>query len=144
MIIWIDGANGVGKSHVAEKLSELLSDRNAEHVDSDLYWKDFNQNDFLKFIYGFDSYCNKYFLDKIRKLLEEKMYDCGKMPIVSMSLVNKLCERELLDYFEKKKNSMLHIILEAEKKTIIYRIENDPIRDESTQNEQKDKVPWQI
>ena len=25
MIIWIDGANGVGKSHVAAKLEELLS-----------------------------------------------------------------------------------------------------------------------
>ena len=27
MIIWIDGANGVGKSHVAAKLEELLSNR---------------------------------------------------------------------------------------------------------------------
>ena len=29
MIIWIDGANGVGKSHVAAKLEELLSNRYA-------------------------------------------------------------------------------------------------------------------
>jgi len=39
---------------------------------------------------------------------------------------------------------MLHIILEAEKETIISRIENDPIRDKNTQNQQKSKVDWQM
>lgn len=42
--------------------------------------------------------CNKYFLGTLRKEIEEKMHDFGNMPIVSMSLVNKLCEKELLDY----------------------------------------------
>lgn len=32
MIIWINGTNGVGKSHVAAKLAELLEDKNAEYV----------------------------------------------------------------------------------------------------------------
>lgn len=41
MIIWINGANGVGKSHVAAKLAELLEDKNAEYVESDLLWRDF-------------------------------------------------------------------------------------------------------
>lgn len=41
MIIWIDGANGVGKSHVAAKLEELLSNRNAEYIESDLYWVEY-------------------------------------------------------------------------------------------------------
>lgn len=27
MIIWIDGANGVGKSHVATKLAEIFSEK---------------------------------------------------------------------------------------------------------------------
>ena len=66
------------------------------------------------------------------------------MPIVSMSLVDKKCQEELLDYFEKKSVPMLHIILEAEKETIISRIENDPIRDKNTQNQQKSKVDWQM
>ena len=38
MIIWIDGTNGVGKSHVAEKLAKLLANKNAEYIESDLYW----------------------------------------------------------------------------------------------------------
>jgi len=38
MIIWIDGVNGVGKSHVASKLAEELVNYNAEYVESDVYW----------------------------------------------------------------------------------------------------------
>ncbi len=144
MIIWIDGANGVGKSHIAVELTKLLADRNAEYIETDLYWMDFIQNDRQKILSGFDPYCNKYFLGKLREVLEEKIHNFVKMLIVPMSLVNKLCERELLNYFEKKKISMLHIILEAEKETIISRIENDPSRNENAQNQQKSKVPWQI
>lgn len=144
MIVWIDGANGVGKSHVAAELAERLADRNAEYVESDLYWKDLIQNDFLKALAGFNPYCNKYFLGILRKTLEEKIHDFGKIPIVSISLVDKLCEKELLGYFEREKISMLHIILEAKKETIMFRIENDPIRDESAQNQQKSNVSWQI
>ena len=39
---------------------------------------------------------------------------------------------------------MLHIILEAKKETIVFRIKNDPNRDESTQNQQKKSVFWQM
>ena len=38
MIIWVDGVNGVGKSHIAAELAECLIDKNAEYVESDLYW----------------------------------------------------------------------------------------------------------
>ena len=61
-----------------------------------------------------------------------------------MSLVDKLCEKELLDYFKEKKVSMLHIILEAKEETIVSRIENDPIRNEDERNQQKYNVPWQM
>ena len=30
MIVWIDGANGVGKSHVAAELADAFIDKNAE------------------------------------------------------------------------------------------------------------------
>ena len=45
MIIWVDGVNGVGKSHIAAELAECLIDKNAEYVESDLYWKDFSGNE---------------------------------------------------------------------------------------------------
>ena len=38
MIIWIDGANGVGKSCVAEELAKVFKNENAEYIESDLYW----------------------------------------------------------------------------------------------------------
>ena len=72
------------------------------------------------------------------------MYGSGRMPIVSMSLVTKLCEKELLNYFEKKDEPMLHIILEATRETIISRIENDPIRGKDAQTQQIPKIPWQM
>lgn len=43
MIIWIDGTNGVEKSHVAVE----LADRNIEYVESALYWMDFHSESFL-------------------------------------------------------------------------------------------------
>lgn len=146
MIVWIDGANGVGKSHVAAKLAELLTNRNVEHVESDLYWRDFtsDSNNYLKIITGFAPYYNKYFLDLFKNILEEKIYNSDKMLIVSMSLVHKLCKENVLNYFEKKKVPMLHIILEAQKETILSRIENDPIRNGDDKKEQKQNVPEQI
>lgn len=143
MIVWIDGANGVGKSHVAEALAKRLTNRNAEYVESDLYWMDFIQNEHKKILSGFNPYCNRYFLCGLREVLEEKMNNWGKMPIVPISLVDKLCEMELLNYFKDKKESMLHIILDAEEETIISRIKNDPIRDVNAQSQQISKVPRQ-
>ena len=35
MIIWVDGANGVGKSHVAMELAEIFTNKNAEYIESE-------------------------------------------------------------------------------------------------------------
>lgn len=143
MIVWIDGANGVGKSHVATDLAAILADKSAEYLESDLYWDELIQNDSGKNISGCNPYYDEYFLGVFRKVIEEK-HNSGKMPVISMSLVYGLCERELLDYFKKKEVSMLHIILEAKKETIISRIENDLGRDENVQEEQKKRVSRHI
>lgn len=143
MIVWIDGANGVGKSHVATELAETLGCENAEYMDSDLFWNNLLQSDSGRAISGCYPYCDGYFLGEFRKEIE-KRHNSGKMLIISMSLVHGLCERDLLDYFKKEEVSMLHVILEAKEETIISRIENDPIRDESAQNQQKAKVSRQI
>lgn len=143
MIIWIDGANGVGKSHVATKLAEIFSEKNAEYIESDLYWLNLIKENFAKALSGFDPYVNECFLDELRNVLAEKI-QLGKTPIVSMSLVSKLCETELLDYFEARKIPMIHIILEASKDAIIQRIKDDCIRDRAAQSQQIAKVEWQV
>lgn len=143
MIIWIDGANGVGKSHVATKLAEIFSKKNAEYIESDLYWLNLIKENSTITRSGFDSYINEFFLIELRNVLDEKI-QLGKTPIVSMSLVSKLCEMELLDYFETRKIPMIHIILEASKDVTIQRIKNDCIRDQAAQSQQIAKVEWQI
>lgn len=67
MIVWIDGANGVGKSHVADALAKRLTNRNAEYVESDLYWMDFIQNEH-----------KKSFLDLIHTAIDTFFADSGK------------------------------------------------------------------
>lgn len=89
MIIWIDGANGVGKSHVAAKLEELLSNRNAEYIESDLYWVELIQNNFLKALNGFEPYNNKYCLETIRTVLEEKFQNIIRCPSYQCLLLIK-------------------------------------------------------
>ena len=144
MIIWIDGTSGVGKSHVAENLAKHLSNKAAEYIESDQYWMEFLYNKPLACYSGFFPYCNKNFLSMLRSELEEKIEKDGKTPVVSMSLTDKLCQEELLDYFQNKKISMRHIILEASQETIVSRIENDSIRDMDSQDQQKSNLTFQM
>lgn len=144
MIVWIDGANGVGKSHVAEKLAEHLSDEAAEYIESDRFWLTLIHNNPSVSFSGFFPYCNKHFLSMFRSMLEEKIEEFEKTPIVSMSLTDKLCQEELLDYFQNKRITMLHIILEANRETIVSRIETDPNRDVKFQDQQKSNLNFQI
>lgn len=72
MIVWIDGVNGVGKSHVAEILAKHLTYRNAKYAESDLYWMDLIQNEFPKALSWLSPYCNKFFLINLSESVEEK------------------------------------------------------------------------
>lgn len=144
MIVWIDGANGVGKSHVAAELEELLSDGNAEYVESDLYWYDALKHFPEMFLLGLNPCQNKYMIAKLRESLLEKIQDADKILFVSMTLADKICTAGLLDYFAGKGIPTLHIILLASRETLISRIKNDPIRDENTQKQQIDNLDWQL
>lgn len=125
------------------KISRNFFGKNAEYIESDLYWLNLIKENSTKTRSGFDSYINEFFLVELRNVLDEKI-QLGKTPIVSMSLVSKLCEMELLDYFETRKIPMIHIILEASKDVTIQRIKNDCIRDQAAQSQQIAKVEWQI
>ena len=143
MIIWIDGANGVGKSCVAEELAKVFKNENAEHIESDLYWMKWMGENPIKALAGFLPYKNRYFIKEFRNDLEVRVH-LEKMLIVSMSLVNKLCKAELLDYFEARQIPMMHVILEASKDIIELRIKNDDIRNQEIQRQQMEKVGWQV
>lgn len=144
MIIWIDGANGIGKSNVAEKLTERLSNINAEFVESDKYWDELIEDNPVICFQGFFPYCNRTFLVTLRSVLDEKIERFGKTPVVSMSLTDKLCQEELLNYFQNKGIAMRHIILEASQDVIKSRIENDPIRNMELQKQQISNLNFQI
>lgn len=144
MIVWIDGANGVGKSHVAAKLAELHSYKNAEYVESDLYWYEALKHFPQMFLLGLNPCQNLYLIAKLRESLEEKVRDSDKILFVSMTLADKKCNGGLLDYFAGKGIPTLHIILLAKREILISRIENDPIRDKSMQKQQKDNLDWHL
>lgn len=67
MIIWVDGANGVGKLHVAMELAEIFTNKNAEYIESDLYWMNLLKENFIKGLSGFNPYINKFFFGRIKK-----------------------------------------------------------------------------
>lgn len=144
MIVWIDGANGVGKSHVAAELAVLLAERNAEYVESDLYWNEAIENIPQVFRLGTYPCNNKYLVAKLREELEEKAKDTKKIIFVSMTMADKICSNWLLDYFSGKGIPTLHIILLASRETLISRIKNDPIREESTQKQQINNLDWHM
>ena len=144
MIVWIDGANGVGKSHVAAELAELLADKNAEYVESDLCWYDALKHFPQMFLLGLNPCQNLYMIAKLRESLEEKIQDPDKFLFVSMTLADKKCNDGLLNYFAGKGIPTLHIILMAKRENLISRIENDPIRDASMQKQQKDNLDWHL
>jgi shikimate kinase len=137
MIIWIDGVNGIGKSHVSKKISELLTDKNCEYVDSDSYWLQFCQQESDRFFAGFMPYLNSNFIRFLRNELDKKLSEDGKMLVVSMTLAGGLCKTELMEYYDRKNVILLHVILEAEMETVMSRIDNDPIRDKNDRQNQK-------
>lgn len=143
-IVWIDGANGVGKSHVAAKLAEILADRNAEYVESDLYWEEAMEH--FPDVFRLGSYpCNnRYLVAKLREELDEKMKDTRKITFVSMTMASQICANWLLDYFSSKGIHTFHIILLAKQETLISRIKNDPIRTEAIQEQQIKNLNWQV
>lgn len=144
MIICIDGVNGVGKSHVANELEKCMFNYNAIHIDSDLHWQNFLKKDMLKAFSGFNPYNNKYFLDEFRKMLDEEIYDFKRTPLISLSIVDRICKKEFLDYFQEKNENVIHIILKAKEETILKRIDNDPFRDKEAKSQQKKNVIWQM
>ena len=123
MIIWLDGAYGVGKTTVARKIEELLGG-DTEIVDSDYYYQEMINENGLFALGGTLPQNNKVFLTRFKKVIEDKLENTDKQLIIVMALTQKESVELLFDYFNLDRD-ILHIILTASAETIKARIEAD-------------------
>lgn len=136
MIIWINGAYAVGKTTVAKKIKESLSDDNIELLESDYYYieslkrvvEKAEANKSFPNIGGTLPQNNMRFLREFRELIEEKSKNTDKNIIVDMALTKKECKEELFDHLKNDGIDILHIILTASEETIKLRIKSDDNR----------------
>ena len=135
MIVWIDGTPGVGKTTVANKLKCVLGEK-VELFESDYYFDkvlkeitiDVKSTYNLRAFGGFYPQNNKRFIQKFRKLIEEKTKDSNKIFIIDMALTQITCKENLFDYFQDKDKKIFHIILTADIEIIKNRIKKDKNR----------------
>lgn len=140
MIIWIDGAYGVGKTAVAMRIKELLSDSEAELLESDYYSneslrrlvEEAKASNSFPHIGGVLPQNNMRFIIEFRELIVEKSQDTDKKLIIDMALTMVECKENLIDYLESEGKDIVHVILTADEETIKLRIKNDENRMKET------------
>ena len=124
-IILIDGPYGIGKTTVAKRVVELSGEA-LECIDPDFYYNGLVEKNPAFILMGWPIQHNKTFIVYFRGLVEERLR--GKEIIIPMSITTELCKTDLLDYF-RAKTELIHIVLEADKESLLYRIECDSNRD---------------
>lgn len=140
MIIWIDGAYGVGKTAVAMKIKKSFSNNNVELLEADCYsdeslkWlvEEAKVNNCFPHIGGTLPQNNMRFIQEFRELIEEKSKNANTDLIVDMALTMKECKEELFDRLKRDGKKIVHIILTADADTIKSRIKNDGNRMKET------------
>lgn len=133
MIIWIDGALGIGKTTVAQKVKEGLLDNEIEFLDSDFYFlkmleemkNSAKKENRFPAIRGKYPQINEDFIVYFRNLIKENK---SEKLIISMALTQEKCKEGIFDYLIRTKENLLHIILTAEEETIKSRIEHNALR----------------
>lgn len=132
MIIWIDGTYGVGKSHLAQRLYEHIT--NSIFLQSDYYydvWKkelDNNGDPTKIFIGGFSAQTNIYFLDYFADIIIKNLKE-DYVQIIDMCL---LCDKSKDKLYKKvlsKTDQSIHLILTADKQTIEKRCKEQENRE---------------
>lgn len=123
-IIIINDPYGIGKTTIANKLSELFGD-DVVCIDPDLYYNELVQKNFNLFLCGWPVQNNSLFLKYFRGIVEENLKI--KNVVIPMAITFELCKNELLNYICAKTN-VIHIVLDSDKQSLIQRINNDTKR----------------
>lgn len=130
MIIWIDGTYGVGKTTVAYEVQRQLMNCKTRLLDSDEIFENIGDEiieDMIQNGGGTMPQNNLFFLS----LFKEKIEDClneDTVCIVSMASTTAECLDMIWKYLSQDSKIFNHFILEADKETIIGRIEADSER----------------
>ena len=114
MIIWIDGAYGVGKSTVARKIEELL-DVDTEILESDYHYQEMIKENMLLAFGGTLPQNNKNFLMRFKKIIEEKLENTNKQLVIVMALTQKEGVKLLFDHINSKKKFCILFLLRVRK-----------------------------
>lgn len=119
MIIWIDGAIGVGKSIVSKRIRDLITNKNVQILDSDLIWQEYLQKMEPMLIaegripkYG-SPQTDRDFWQSFLSMIREA--ECNHLvTIVTMAIPNVECEESLIHILENDEATrFIHIVLEA-------------------------------
>lgn len=129
MIIWIDGTYGVGKTTVAFKLKEMLSNNNACLLESDSSYQEMKESNAYLALGGTSPQNNFNFINKFKNEINDLLTDTKRIIIVDMSLTQLECKENIFDFLSKE-NNILHFILTANKDFIKLRIKNDKNRED--------------
>lgn len=121
-IIFINGPLGIGKSALANELSNLLG-HTTECIDPDFYY---NSSIGTFLLYGWPLQVNRFFITYFRGIVEERLQ--YKELIIPISITTEICKKEFLDYF-REKTKVIHIVLETDEHTLLQRINCDSKRD---------------
>lgn len=138
MIVWIDGTFGVGKSTVAEELARLLSLSNIVILDSDEYYLSGLKN-FQYMGGGTSPQNNMNFLSDFKIVIETEASKPDTTVIVVMALSMDECREHLFLPLAMKYHDLIHVILTADKNTILSRIHTDCQRDQSWATQHLDR-----
>ena len=126
MIVWIDGTLGVGKTRTAEVLIKKLPLQDTTHLDSDRSYQD---GGWKYFGGGAFPQNNERFLADFKSQIEKSSKE-KEFLIVTMAITMDECRDYLFRQLQSNASELIHVILFANEKTILSRIENDePTRD---------------
>ena len=127
MIVWIDGTYGIGKSTIASEIIARNELTDTVLKDSDQSWRDMISQNPWKICGKYPQQRHEHFIHWFRREIEDASHR-HETVIVTMALTAEECKAGLYEYLLKRENSILHIILTADKKEILERIEKDEKR----------------